>query len=134
MDEEEEEAGPPGEEAETDYEEAETDTPPAPPMLEVRRPAPYPTDAASVARLKVQAGNILENMSTLRGIKTYKTTWTSYEAWHHRATGEAVPRCELTGLMWVDVRQGTYFVTDMAACGKTIDQVCAPLVHHTTTS
>jgi hypothetical protein len=109
----------------TGYDEEEDSAPaPAPVLLEVRRPEPFPADdAACMNRLRIQASNILENMKAMRGIRTYKTTWDEYVRWHKRATGQDVPRCPLTNLIWLDVRQGTYFVTDMAATGKTIDQM-----------
>ena len=43
--------------------------------------------------------------------------------WHRSATGQPAPVCPLTGLIWLDARQGTHFVTHAAANGMTIHQM-----------
>ena len=93
-------------------------------LLPVRLPPPYPQDSASLSLLRIQASNVQQNMDAQRGIKTYKTTWTGYERWHRSATGQPAPViCPLTGLIWLDARQGTHFVTHAAANGMTIHQM-----------
>ena len=92
-------------------------------LLPVRLPPPYPQDSASLSLLRIQASNVQQNMDAQRGIKTYKTTWTGYERWHRSATGQPAPVCPLTGLVWLDARQGTHFVTHAAANGMTIHQM-----------
>ena len=92
-------------------------------LLEVRLPPPYPEDGSSTHRLRIQASNIVQNMNDMKGVKTYKTTWSTYYKWHCAATGQPPPTCPFTGLMWLDARQGTHFLTDMASKGMTTPQM-----------
>ena len=92
-------------------------------LLEVRLPLPYPADEASAQRLRIQASNILKNMNDMKGVKTYRTTWSTYSKWHWAATSQPVPICPYTELIWLDARQGTHFLTDMASKGMTTPQM-----------